>query len=50
MRYFSKFISVFLVTIFVFLCGCKKQVKFDVNFIVDDELYDTVGTSGDEVI
>ncbi len=50
MRYFSKFISVFLVTIFVFLCGCKKQVKFDVNFIVDDALYATVGTSGDEVI
>ena len=50
MKILSKLFSLLFVIVFVFLIGCNKQVKFDVNFIVDGEVYATIGTSGDEVI
>lgn len=45
-------ISIFAIicVCFSFLISCDKEVKFDVNFIVDGEIYKTVGTSGNEVI
>ncbi len=34
----------------VCLVSCNGNVKFDVNFVVDGEIYDTVSTSGSETI
>ena len=32
------------------IVACNKNVKFKINFIVDDEIYQTLDTSGNEVI
>ncbi|MBO5909366.1 MAG: InlB B-repeat-containing protein, partial [Clostridia bacterium] len=39
-----------LLTVFLGLASCGKDVEFNVNFIVDGETYATVGTGGEEVI
>ena len=47
----KKLIIPFLLIVLCFvLSGCNQTVKFDVNFIVDGEIYRTVGTSGNETI
>ena len=43
-------LCLFICLCFCFIIGCNKEVKFDVNFIVEGEIYKTVGTSGNEVI
>ena len=47
----KKLIIPFLLIALCFvMIGCNQTVKFDVNFIVDGEIYRTVGTSGNETI
>ena len=44
------FVFVLTVAITLGLASCGKDVEFNVNFIVDGEVYATVGTSGEETI
>ena len=48
------FIALFAFTIcfsaILGLSSCGKDVEFDVNFVVDGEIYATIGTRGEEVI
>ncbi len=39
-----------MVIVTMFGVACNKKVEFDLTFIVDDAVYATVGTTGDEVI
>ncbi len=41
------FLALFLL---IALVGCNNVVEFNVNFVVDGEVYSTVGTSGEEII
>ena len=44
------FAFVLTVAITLGLASCRKDVEFNVNFIVDGEVYATVGTNGEETI
>ena len=39
-----------LLTVILMLSSCGKDVEFNVNFVVEGEIYSTVGTSGNESI
>ena len=47
----KKTLTVILALIMMFfVSSCQEKIDFDVDFIVDDQIYDTVGTSGKETI
>lgn len=43
-------ILVFLLVCLLTISGCKKKVKFNVNFYVENQIYEVVRTNGKEVI
>lgn len=50
-----KLLNKLVILVFVFvslltISGCDKKVKFNVNFYVDNQVYEVVGTNGKEVI
>lgn len=50
-KIFNKIIIVvFLFVSLLTISGCKKKIKFNVNFYVDNQVYEVVGTNGKEVI
>ena len=50
-KLFSRVLIVlFLIIILFSISGCKKKVKFNVNFYVENQIYEVVGTNGKEVI
>ena len=50
-KIFNKIIILaFLFVILFTITGCKKKVKFNVNFYADNQIYEVVGTNGKEVI
>ena len=45
----SLFVSILIIAFVIGLSACGK-VQFDLNFVVDGEVYNTVSTSGEEII
>lgn len=43
-------ILLFLFISLLAITGCKKKIKFNVNFYIDNQIYEVVGTNGKEVI
>ena len=51
MKFIKKlYLLIFLLIPLTIMIGCRKQIKFDVNFYIDGTLYYTVGTSGKDLI
>lgn len=50
-KLFSRVLIILFLMISLFtISGCKKKVKFNVNFYVENQIYEVVGTNGKEVI
>ena len=50
-KLFSRVLIILFLIISLFtISGCKKKVKFNVNFYVGNQIYEVVGTNGKEVI
>lgn len=51
----KRFLTLILTLTAMFMCifgltACEKEISFKLNFVVDNEIYATIDTSGDEVI